>query len=221
MSDAIDRFQIALSLRTNDVGAMNNLALAFSRQGKMSDAMAEYDKALAIQPNDAGVHHNYGMALMRLGEVDEAMAHYRKALAIQPDDPELHNDIANALSRKGQVAEAINEWERAIQLRTNYFAAENNLAWALATDPDASLRNGTNAVQLAIDANRLSGTNNPLVIHTLAAAYAEDGQYSNAVATAGLALEQAAEEHDIGLADAIEAQIKCYQADQAYHVPAQ
>ncbi|HEY3760258.1 MAG TPA: tetratricopeptide repeat protein [Verrucomicrobiae bacterium] len=221
VSDAINQFQIALTLRTNDVGAMNNLALAFSREGKTSDAMVEYDKALAIQPNDAGVHHNYGMALLRLGEVDAAMAHYQKALATQPNDPELHNDMANALSKKGQVADAIKEWEKAIDLRTNYFAAENNLAWALATDPDATLRNGAKAVELAGDANRLSETNNPLVIHTLAAAYAEDGQYTNAVATAGLALERAAVVHDISLANAIEEQIKCYQSDQPYHVAAQ
>ena len=136
VSDAINQFQIALTLRTNDVGAMNNLALAFSREGKTSDALAEYEKALSLQSNDAGVHHNYGMALMRLGRVDEAMAHYQQALAAQPSDPELHNDMANALSKKGQVADAIKEWEKAIQLRTNYFAAENNLAWALATDPD-------------------------------------------------------------------------------------
>jgi tetratricopeptide (TPR) repeat protein len=125
------------------------------------------------------------------------------------------------LSKKGQVADAIKEWDTAISLRTNYFAAENNLAWALATDPDATLRNGPKAVQLAGDANRLSDTNNALVLHTLAAAYAEDGQYTNAVATAGLALEQAATDHDLRLAHAIEEQIKCYQANQAYHVPAE
>lgn len=221
VADAISQFQIALALRTNDVGAMNNLALALSRQGKMPDAMAEYQKALAIQPDDAGVHHNYGMALFRIGKIDEAMDQYQTALTNQPDDPELHNDIANVYSKRGEAAIAIREWERAIQLRTNYFAAENNLAWALATDPDPTLRNGSNAVQLALDANRLSATNNPLVLHTLAAAYAEDGQYSNAVTTAGQALEQAAVTHNVELADAIEEQLKFYQANQPYHVPPQ
>ncbi|HEY1661143.1 MAG TPA: tetratricopeptide repeat protein [Verrucomicrobiae bacterium] len=218
VDDAITQFQIALNLRTNDVGAMNNLALAYSRQGKMSDALAEYEKALAIQPDDAGVHHNYGMALFRLGRVDEAMAHYQKAMATQPNDPELHNDVANVLSKRGQDAAAIKEWEKAVSLRTNYFAAENNLAWALATDPDASLRNGTNAVQLAEDANRIAHAQNPLVLHTLAAAYAEEGQFSNAVTTAGQALEQAAVQHNVSLAAAIEAQLKFYEANQPYHV---
>jgi tetratricopeptide (TPR) repeat protein len=221
VADSITQFQIALNLRTNDVGAMNNLALAYSRQGKTDEAIAEYEESLVIQPDDAGVHHNYGMLLFRMGRVDEAMAHYQKALAVQPNDAELHNDVANVLSKKGQVADAIKEWEKAIELRTNYFAAENNLAWALATDPDPTLRNGTNALQLALDANRLSATNNPLVLHTLAAAYAEDGQYTNAVTTAGLALEQAAVDHNVGLADSIEEQLKLYQADQPYHVAAQ
>jgi tetratricopeptide (TPR) repeat protein len=221
VADAIKQFQIALTLRTNDVGAMNNLALAFARQGKMPEAFAEYEQALAIEPDDAGVHHNYGMALMRLGRVDEAMDHYEKALTIAPNDPELHNDVANALSKEGQVGVAIKEWEKALSLRTNYFAAENNLAWALATDPDATLRNGAKAVELAGDANRLANTNNALVLHTLAAAYAEAGQYTNAVTTAGLALEKAAMEHDLSLGDAIDAQLKCYEANQPYHVAAQ
>jgi Flp pilus assembly protein TadD len=62
--------------------------------------------------------------------------------------------------------------------------AANNLAWVLATNPDAQLRNGAEAVQLAERACELSHNEEPMFIGTLGAAYAEAGRFQDAVATA-------------------------------------
>jgi tetratricopeptide (TPR) repeat protein len=221
VDDAIVRFQKALELRPDDPGAHNNLGLALFRKGRPDDAIAEYQKALKIQPGDAGVRHNFGLALFREGRVDEAIDEYQQALAVQPGSAELHSDLANALARQGRETNAIQNWRKALELQPQYMPAQNNLAWALATTPDAALRNGAKAVELAQQANKLSGGKNPLVLRTLAAAYAEAGQFTNAVVAAGQAQAQAAVQHNLPLANAIEAQSKFYEAGQPYHTGGQ
>jgi Flp pilus assembly protein TadD len=220
VDDAIGYFQTALKLKPDDSGARNNLGFAFFKKGRVDDAIAEYQAALKIQPDAAGVHHNYGLALFKQGRVDEAMSHYQKALEIKPDDAEVHNDIASVLSKTGDEAGAIQHWQKALEIRPQYMPAQNNLAWALATNPDPSLRNGAKAVQLAQQANQLSNGKNVLVLRTLAAAYAEAGQFTNALTTAGLALQLAATEQNLAIIQSLESQMKLYKAGQPFHMVA-
>jgi hypothetical protein len=70
----------------------------------------------------------------------------------------------------------------------------NNLAWILATDPHAEIRNGEDAVKLATSACSLTGYQSPLMMGTLAAAYAEAGNFDEAIATG----QQA---HDLAVAE--------------------
>jgi tetratricopeptide (TPR) repeat protein len=220
VDEAIIYFRSALELDNNDVGAHNNLGFALFKKGRLNDAIAEYEKALEIQPDDAGVHHNFGLALFKEGLVDKALVHYRKSLKIHPADAEVENDIANALSKSGSEAEAIQHWQKALEIRPQYMPAQNNLAWALATCPDASLRNGAKAVQLAQQADQISGGKNLLILRTLAAAYAEAGQFTNALATAGQALQLAAAGHNVSMINSLQEQIKLYENGQPLHAPA-
>ena len=68
-----------------------------------------------------------------------------------------------------------------MRLRPNDAALLNNTAWVLATNPNASVRNGMEAVELAERALKLSGGNEPAILGTLAAAYAEAGRFPEAV----------------------------------------
>jgi Flp pilus assembly protein TadD len=82
----------------------------------------------------------------------------------------------------------------------------------LATDTDASLRKGAEAVTLAKRAVQLSGGQEPLILDTLAAAYAEAGRFDQAVTTAQQALALALNQGNAPLANALRAHIKLYQA---------
>src|SRR5208282_3900669 len=138
----------------------------------VDEAIVHYQKALQIKPDFAEAHINLGNALHQKGNVDEAITHYQKALQIEPDNPEAHNNLGNALFQKGSVDEAIVHYQRALQIEPDDAEAQNNLARVLATCPQASLRNGNQAVELARRANQLTGGGNPVVLGTLAAAYA-------------------------------------------------
>ena len=91
------------------------------------------------------------------------------------------------------------------------------LGLALATCPEVALRNGMEAVELARRAAQLSHGREPAVLDALAAAYAENGQFSEAVAAAQRALDLASAHGNTVLADAIRARIKLYRSATPFH----
>jgi tetratricopeptide (TPR) repeat protein len=114
--------------------------------------------------------------------------------------------------QKGETREAIDSWQQALVINPDQIIVQNNLAWLLATTSDASFRNGAKAVALAARANQLTGDGNPEILHTLGAAYAEDGNYALAAATARHALELAATQKKDALAAMLQKELKLYEA---------
>jgi Flp pilus assembly protein TadD len=184
----------------------------------VDEAITHFQKALQIKPDNAEAHYNLGNALLRKGSVDEAIIHFQKALQIKPNNAEARYTLGNVLLQKGSVAEAIVHYQKALQTKPNYLEVQNNLAWVLAIAPQASLRNGPQAVKLAQQANQLTGGENPIILHTLAAAYAEAGRFPEAVETAQHALQLAETQSNTVLADAIRSQMKLYQAGSPFHL---
>ena len=88
-----------------------------------------------------------------------------------------------------------------------------------ATAPDASLRNGTRAVELAERALKLAGGINPILHRTLAAAYAESGQFDDAIATAERGREFAEREGNSELAHEFVAALDRYRQHQPMRDP--
>ena len=99
-----------------------------------------------------------------------------------------------------------------MQLNPEMDEAANNLAWLLATCSDHSLRDGARAVRLARQASEHSHDQNPVILGTLAAAYAEAGQLSEAVDTAQRARQLALAQNNMPLAGTLESQLLMYQA---------
>ncbi len=173
---------------------------------------------LQKNPNCWMAHSNLGNTLFQEGHVDEAIAHYQTALQINPDYAEAHSNLGKALLLKGRVDEAIAHYQKALQLKPDNVETLNNLSLVLATGPQASLRDGPKAVELAQRANQLTGNRNPSVLGTLAAAYAEAGRFPEAVETAQRALQLAESQWNIALANAIRSQLDLYQAGTPFHL---
>ena len=115
------------------------------------------------------------------------------------------------------MEEAIAQFQKALAIKPDYVAAQNNMAWVLATCPQASLRNGIEAVGLAERANQLTGGKNPVILCTLAAAYAEAGRFPEAIETAQRALQLAETQSNTALVGALQSQLKLYQAGIPFH----
>jgi hypothetical protein len=104
-------------------------------------------------------------------------------------------------------------------LKPDWPSALNGLAWLLGTTPDASVRNGPEATQLAERACGLTGHHNAAFMATLAAAYAETGSNIEAVATAEKALSMVSSTAPESQAAAIRQQLEKYRAGQPFYDP--
>ena len=217
VEEALSHYRKALEIKPDYVEAHNNLGLALAGRGQVDEAIVCYRKALEIKPDFAEAHNNLGLALAGRGRVEEALSHYRKALKIKPDYVEAHNNLGNTLAGCGRVDEAAVHYRKALEIRPDNLATINNLAWLLATYPVTSVRDGAKAVELALRATQLCGGQEPTVLDTLAAAYAEAGRFSEAVATANKALDLATRQHNRTLADGLRARLALYKAGKPFH----
>jgi Tfp pilus assembly protein PilF len=190
---AISHFETALKIRAGkrdphyDVGTgfmEVNLADALARKGRSDEAMVHYEEAIKLQPYYAAAYYDRGNVLFAEDRIDEAIADWERTLELQPNDADAHTCLGNALLRKGSHREAIAHYETALALAPGDPHSRNNMAWVLATSSDASIRDGAKAIDLAQVAVALSGGRETRFLRTLAAAYAESGRFSEAVAVA-------------------------------------
>ena len=199
-----------------DGDAHNNLGGILADRGEIDAAVAHFQKALKINPDSASAHNNLGGILADRGRTDEAIAHFRKALETEPNSADTHSSLGKALLRQGKPSETLTEWREAVRLQPTDIGSVSQLASLLATCPETSIRNGDEAVYLARWAVELSKGRKPTVLGTLAAAYAEAGQFSKAIEAAERAVALASTDGNVALADTLRAQIKLYQAGSPY-----
>ena len=194
-----------------------NLGNALLQTGQADAAIEQYKKTLELQFDHAESYYGIATASRQKGDLDAAIANYGKALQLRPDYANAHNNLGNALRQQGRIKEAFREYELALSSDPGSVLAANNLAWLLATSADPSIRNGARAVDLAEQALRLSNGDDAVILHTLAAAYAEDGQFGKAVAASEEALKIAEARGITSLAESLRSKLALYQAHQPYH----
>ncbi len=213
---AIMRLQQALQCKPDYVNAHNLLCGALLQTGRLDDAIARCRQFGAVRPETAMSYGNIGNALLEKGRTNEAIAYLSQALEGMPNAPLVHSNLGNALLQKGRANEALEHFRRALELRPDDPDIQNNLAWMLATSPYPAVRDGKTAAQLAERANRLTGGENPNMLDTLAAAYAEAGQFREAVANAQHALQLAQAHGEQVLVAQLDAKLRLYAAGKPF-----
>ncbi|MGD0813697.1 MAG: tetratricopeptide repeat protein [Verrucomicrobiota bacterium] len=221
LQDAINQFQKALEIQPDYAEAHYNLGLALHTEGRLDEAIAHYEKALQVQPNYAECRYNLGNVFDQQGRLDEARAQFQEALRIKPGYAEAEENLGNAFLHMGNASEATTHFQKALELEPFDPSLQSNLAWLLAASPDATQRNGSKAVELAQQANHLTSGTNPIVLHALAAALAENGRFSEALDTAQRASNLATAQSNTDLAGQLHLEIKLYEAGSPYHFQVQ
>jgi hypothetical protein len=189
---------------------------AWFQTTRWKDSETIWSHAIACTPPNAVAQNNLGVVLGRQHHQVEAITHLKEAIAIRPEYPDAHNNLGVNLRCNGRPKEAISQFETTLAMRPGHADAMNNLAWLLATWPDASIRNGARALDLARQAEKIAAGRNPEVLDTLAAALAENGRFREASETAGWALLLASNAGNAPLVDAIRARLQLYQAQTPY-----
>ena len=213
---------VLISMATFAIAALT--VVAYQQTTFWRNSISLWEDALAVTPDNQTAHQNLAAALWSKGRTAEAnkhsraaaIAHARTTLKDYPFDVATHNDLGVLLAQNGDVRGGIEQWEISLQLSPDDGNALNNLAWVLATYPADTIRDGKRAVELAAKATTLPGGNVPIVIRTLAAAYAEAGDFSKAIETGQRALDLATAQSNTSLLSTLRHEIELYQAHTPY-----
>jgi tetratricopeptide (TPR) repeat protein len=211
IEEAISFFQQAIAADPRRVDAHYNLAIALNRAGRAEKAIAEFHETLRLQPQHVDAHNNLAITLLRQGQVAAAISEWQKALQIQPNNADIHNNLAVAFLRAGQLTAAVAEWHETLRLQPGKIGTQLSLAWMLATAPEAAVRNGPDALQLAERAYQTIGARNLMSFRVLAAACAEVGKFSDAMQLAREGAQRAAAQGQAALAHSLEGDLSLYE----------
>ena len=212
IEQAIVHFREALRINPAYLEAHYNFGNALLQRGQTEEAIARFREALRINPAYSEAHNSLGVALLQKGQTEEAIAHFREALRINPAYSEAHYNLGNAFRKTGQTEEAIAHFREALRINPAYLEAMNNLACNLAIAGDGRLRNGREALEIAQRADDLTKGGNPIILGTLAIAYAETGRFGEAEEIARRAIELAKAQGNPALAGTFQEHLKLYQA---------
>jgi len=172
--------------------------------------------AIAVTRDNYKAHFNLGLALMNEGKTNECLQQMYEAVAIAPGFNG-RKVLAETLLLDGRTPEAIEQYRQLVQFAPDEVEALNNLAWLLATDADSQVRNGADAVQYGKRACALTQYKDTALIGTLAAAYAEAGQFDDAIRTAEMAISSASAAGETNLLEKNRRLLELYRAGHPYH----
>lgn len=186
--EAIASYREAIRLDPTLVLAYENLARALAIDGDAAGAIALCARSRALAPDDPRARLESGRTLTIAGRYPEATRDIEAAIALDPGRVEARSALAIALTKLGDRGGARAAYRGALERAPDDTEALNGLAWLLATSPDASDRDGPDAVRLAEQAVAQTQGQNASALDTLAAAYAEAGRFDEAIATIDKAL---------------------------------
>jgi tetratricopeptide (TPR) repeat protein len=189
LDDAILHYSAALRFGPSLAQAHNNLGVLLLQKGRTAEGVAQLQEALRLRPGDTETQLNLALGLADQQQWNEAADLFAKTVTTATSDPNIHYRFAVTLAHLHKTREAMSQFASALLLRQDLPDALNGLSWILATDPDPQLRNGPQAVAMAERACELTGRKDPDKLKTLAAAYAETGQFSHAIVDAQAALD--------------------------------
>jgi tetratricopeptide (TPR) repeat protein len=160
--------------------AYRDRAVVWHQKGELDLEIADYSERLRLDP-DSLTYNNRGIAWTKKGEYDKAIADFNQAIRLDPGHVRAWDNRGIAWQGKKVYERAIQNYNQAIQLGPSFASAYNNAAWLLATCPEQRFRDGRRAVELASKACDLTVWSNPHNCGTLAAAYAELGDFDAAI----------------------------------------
>jgi tetratricopeptide (TPR) repeat protein len=179
--EAISDYDTALKFNPTNGRVLKVRGEAYYRRHNYTNAIIDFTKALKFRTNDPEIYDDRGGAYWSIHDRDKALDDFNAAVRLAPEDITGLYNQGRLLYKKGQFADAIHDLEKVIYLRPKALGAYNVLAWILATCPHDEIRDGKRAIELATKACELSSWKKFAEIDTLAAAYAETGDFDKAV----------------------------------------
>jgi len=193
LASAVLYFEKALAIEPRNWEARNIYGVTLFRQRKYDEALKQFEAAIAIDPINslslANSLANIAAVALAKGDTAKAGQFYEKAISANPQYLQARTGLAALLVREGRHGDAAMQYEKFLQAAPDDMDVTANLAWLYATCPEAGARNGTRALELGRKLLGLARTPTARIFDIMAAAFAESGQFADAVSAATRSLE--------------------------------
>ena len=210
---ALDFFLRVISVDPTRVDSWTNAGSLLAKMGRIEQAKAALSRAIELDDSNLQARISLGGLFGATQNLEQAILQFREALAIDPQNNAARQGLAQAFLASGDFIEAGKQFESAIRFNSRDFNSFARLAWLRATAPDASARNGAQAVQLAARLAEATRNSNAQILDILAAAQAENGQFELAVETVQKAINLTAGTPE---STALQERLELYQNQKAY-----
>lgn len=161
--------------------AHTGLGIVWEHEGNLQKAIEEYTESIAIRPDSIAPRLNRAALYGMQGEYEKATQDLKKVLEIDAEYAEAYRLRGRVYEDEHKYVNAFLDYQAALKIEPDNPYMSNALAWLMATCPDRELRDGQEAVTLARKSCELTKWNYTFPIDTLAAAYAESGDFELAV----------------------------------------
>ncbi len=212
---SIQNYDEAIRLNPNLEEAYSNRALQYLALKNVDKALPDLTEAIRLNPKSAWAYRWRILALLELKRTDEALVDAETLVTLRPELSDAYYCRAEAHLARRDYPKARVDFERAIELGQQPQGPPlNSAAWFYATCPEKAMRDGKRAVELATKACQLTKWENARDIDTLAAAFAESGNFNEAIKWQTYAFDLSTD--PVEIRSGMEKRRQLYQKHQAY-----
>jgi Tfp pilus assembly protein PilF len=180
------------------------------------DGESLYSHMLKVTPDDASLHCRLGEVLEAMGKLDPATAHFETALRLTPRSHLCQHGLGMNLVRCGRIREGLAHLREAARLGPGDIRVLRDVGWLLATHPDPNVRAPEEALTFTQRAAQLTNHRSTGILDALAAAWAANGQFDQAVSAARKALWVASHTREKKLAREVAQRLELYRDRKLY-----
>jgi tetratricopeptide (TPR) repeat protein len=180
---AIECYTETLYLSGNNPWALRSRGVLYNTIGKHEKAIEDLSRYILLSPKDDFGYIHRALSLSAIKKFDKSISDLNKAIKLKPNKSKGYLQRGNTYSKTGNYNLALADFEKAIAVDPKSSSVYQAMAWFHATCPERNFRDGTAALKFAEKSLVVEKKDkfNPMLYDTLAAAYAELGQFKNAI----------------------------------------
>jgi tetratricopeptide (TPR) repeat protein len=206
----------AIRIEPRSAHAYHSRGKLWSEKKNYEKAIDDFSQAIRLEPENAVGYCDRGYAWKAAKQYDNAIADYSEAVRLDPRDSDAYCGRGWVWREKQEFARSLADFGQALRIDPRDACALDGRAWIFATSPNPTYRDGKKAVEVAIEACELTRWKEAYCLETLAAAYAESGDFASAVKWQIKAIEL---EADAKEKEDYRARLKLFQEKKPYREP--